>query len=56
MHLIINGYIVKESDEWYVCYEVKLEEPLENFEITTSNISKKIKLSEIDNVEILIGI
>ena len=54
--LDIEINIVKESDDWYVCYDVKLEKPLENPEITTSNISKKIKLSEIGNAEILIGI
>lgn len=48
--------IVKDSDEWYVFYELELEEPLENFQITTSNVSKRIKLSEIDTAEILIGI
>ena len=48
--------IVKENGEWYVCYNVELEEPFENFEITTSNISKKIKLSEIGTTEILFGI
>ena len=48
--------IVKDNDEWYVCYDLELEEPLENFQIATSNLSKKIKLSEVDNTEILIGI
>ena len=54
--LDIEINIVKDNDEWYVCYDVELEEPLENFEITTSNVSKKIKLSEIGTVEVLIGI
>ena len=54
--LDIEINIVKDHDEWYVCYDVELEEPLENFKITTSNVSKKIKLSEIGNAEILIGI
>ena len=48
--------IVKDNDEWYVYYDVELEEPMENFNVTTSNVSKKIKLSEIDTAEILIGI
>ncbi len=48
--------IVKDSGEWYVYYDVELEEPLENFKVTTSNVSKKIKLSEIGTAEILIGI
>ncbi|MBO4951269.1 MAG: hypothetical protein J6E38_09725 [Clostridia bacterium] len=48
--------IVKDNDEWYVCYNLELEEPLENFKTTTSNLSKKIKLAEINNTEILIGI
>lgn len=54
--LDIEINIVKENDEWYVYYDVELEEPLENFKITTSNISKKIKLSDVNNAEILIGI
>ena len=54
--LDIEINIVKDNNEWYVCYDVELEEPLENFKITTSNVSKKIKLSEIGNAEILIGI
>lgn len=48
--------IIKENNEWYVYYDVELEESLETFECTPSNISKKIKLSEIDNAEIIIGI
>ena len=48
--------IVKDKDEWYVCYDVELEEPLENFQITTSSVTKKIKLDEVHNTEILIGI
>ena len=48
--------VVKDDGEWYVCYDVELEEPLENFKITTSNLSKKIKMDEIYNTEILIGI
>ena len=48
--------IAKINGEWYACYDVELEEPLENFQIATSNVSKKIKLSEIDSSEILIGI
>jgi len=48
--------IVKDNDEWYVCYNLELEEPLENFENKTSNVSKKIKLSEIGDAEIMIGI
>jgi len=48
--------ILKDNEEWYVCYDVELEEPLENFKVTTSNVSKKIKLSEINTAEILIGI
>ena len=48
--------LVKENGEWYVCYDLKLEEPLESFEITNTNLSKKIKLSEIYTAEILIGI
>ena len=54
--LDIEINIVKDNDEWYVCYDVELEEPLENFEIATSKVSKKIKLSELDTAEILIGI
>ncbi len=54
--LDIEINIVKDNGEWYVCYDVELEEPLENFNVTTSNVSKKIKLSEIDTAEILIGI
>ena len=54
--LDIEINIVKDHDEWYVCYDVELEEPLENFEIATSKVSKKIKLSELDSAEILIGI
>ena len=54
--LDIEINIVKDNDEWYVCYDVELEEPLENFEIATSKVSKKIKLSELDSAEILIGI
>ena len=54
--LDIEINIVKDNDEWYVCYDVELEEPLENIQIATSNVSKKIKLSEIDSSEILIGI
>lgn len=48
--------IVKDNGEWYVCYDVELGEPLENFQITTSNVSRKIKLEEVNNTEILIGI
>ena len=54
--LDIEINIVKDNGEWYVFYDLELEEPLENFQIVTSNVSKKIKLSEIDTVEILIGI
>lgn len=54
--LDIEINILKDNGEWYVCYDVELEEPLENFQTTTSNVSKKIKLSEIDTAEILIGI
>ena len=54
--LDIEINIVKDNDEWYVYYDVELEEPMENFNVTTSNVSKKIKLSEIDTAEILIGI
>ena len=54
--LDIEINIVKDNDGWYVCYDVELEEPLENFEIATSKVSKKIKLSELDSAEILIGI
>ena len=54
--LDIEINIVKDNEEWYVLYDVELEEPLENFQISTSKISKKIKLSEIDTAEILIGI
>ena len=54
--LDIEINIVKDNGEWYVCYDVELEEPLENFEIATSKVSKKIKLSELDSAEILIGI
>lgn len=54
--LDIEINIVKDNGEWYVCYDVELEEPLENFNVITSNVSKKIKLSEIDTAEILIGI
>ena len=54
--LDIEINIVKDNGEWYVCYDVELEEPLENFKVTPSYVSKKIKLSEIDNAEILIGI
>lgn len=48
--------IIKDNGEWYVCYDVELEEPLENFQSATSNVSKKIKLSEIETAEISIGI
>lgn len=48
--------IVKDNGEWCVCYDVELEEPLEGFEPYTSSIAKKIKLSDVNNVEILIGI
>lgn len=54
--LDIEINIVKDNNEWYVCYDVELEEPMETFNVTTSNVSKKIKLSEIDTAEILIGI
>ena len=54
--LDIEINIVEDNDEWFVCYDVALEEPMENFNVTTSNVSKKIKLSEIDTAEILIGI
>ena len=54
--LDIDIDIVKNNDEWYVCYDVELEEPLESLQITTSKVSKKIKLDEVDNAEILIGI
>ena len=54
--LDIEINIVKDNGEWYVGFDVELEEPLENFNVTTSNVSKKIKLSEIDTAEILIGI
>ena len=54
--LDIEINIVKDNGEWYVCYDVELEEPLQNFKITTSKVSKKIKLSELDTAEILIGI
>ncbi len=54
--LDIEINIVKDNNEWYVCYNVELEEPLENFQITTSGVSKKIKLDEVRNTEILIGI
>ena len=54
--LDIEINIVKDNGVWYVDYDVELEEPLENFNVTTSNVSKKIKLSEIDTAEILIGI
>ena len=54
--LDIEINMVKDNDEWYVYYDVELEEPMENFDVTTSNVSKKIKLSEIDTAEILIGI
>lgn len=47
--------IVKENGEWYVCYDLELEEPTENFQIKTSKVSKKIKMSEIDSVGIMIG-
>ncbi len=54
--LDIEINIVKDNKEWYVCYNVELEEPLENFQITTFSVSKKIKLDEVHNTEIQIGI
>ena len=48
--------ILKDNEEWYVCYDVELEEPLENLQLTTSDVSKKIKLSEIDTAEVWIGV
>ena len=44
--------IVKDNEEWYVYYDVGLEQP----QLNASNISKKIRLSDVDNNEVLIGV
>ncbi|MBE7036109.1 MAG: hypothetical protein II997_02855 [Clostridia bacterium] len=47
--------IVEENGEWYVCCDVQLKEPTEDFKIITSNTSRKIKLDEIKKSVLSIG-
>ncbi len=54
--LDIEFDIVKENEEWYVFCDVELKEPTEDYKITTSNKSRKIKLDEIKNSVLFIGL
>lgn len=47
--------VVKENGEWYVLCDTQLKEPTEDFQIKTSNQSRKIKLDEIENSVLFIG-
>lgn len=44
-----------ENGEWYVYYNIDLEEPGEDFRGRKSNTRKKISIDEIENTEISIG-
>ena len=48
--------IIQENDEWYVCYELEVENPLENFQRHKTTENKKIKLNDLNNTEIMVGI
>lgn len=53
--LDIEFDVIEENGEWYVNCGVQLKEPTEDFEIITSNKSRKIKLDEINNSVLSIG-
>ena len=48
--------VINEKDEWYVCFDVNIIKPTEDFNKTAYNVSKKAKLTEQDSTRISVEI